>query len=103
MRLSSKLAAIALGCLTVGTAFAPAPWQAQTSWSNETWSADKMAYVTVPCTNGLGQAASKGAATANCGIETWSTDKQMYVGTPCPGGTTYENPSASASENFNAK
>jgi hypothetical protein len=64
----------------------------------ETWSTDKMTYVTVPC-NSSGTAADQaqapnGQKAPPCGPETWDTAKMMYVGTPCPGGITYENPSA---------
>jgi hypothetical protein len=64
----------------------------------ETWSTDKMTYVTVPC-NSAGaadqaQVPANGQKAAPCGPETWSTDKMTYVGTPCPGGLTYENPSS---------
>jgi hypothetical protein len=110
MRSLTKLTIVALAGLTFGAAAAysqtpPAP----SNCGVETWSTDKMAYVTVPCTGGgqavSGQSGQAGAAAtnSNCGIETWSTDKQMYVTTPCVGGTTYENPSASSSQNFNTK
>lgn len=59
----------------------------------ETWSTDKMAYVTVPCseTQQVGQTPAKNAG-SKCGVETWSTDKMTYETTPCASGTTEENP-----------
>ena len=72
----------------------------------ETWSTDKMAYVTVPCASGVEQAGSqtaKASGSPNCGIETYSVDKQAYVSTPCPAGTTYENPAGKSAENPNSK
>ena len=108
MRSLTKLAIVALAGMTLGAAAAYA--QTTPSPSNcgiETWSTDKQTYVTVPCTGGGGQAVSgqsaPGSSASNCGIETWSTDKQTYVTTPCVGGTTYENPSASSTENPNSK
>ena len=92
------LATVTLGATAVyaqTTAPAPAP----SNCGMETWSTDKMTYVTVPC-NSAGaadQAQAPGGQKApetSCGPETWSTDKMTYVGTPCPGGITYENPSA---------
>ena len=79
-----------------------------TSQSNcgiETYSVDKQAYVTVPCTGDQqsGSQTAKAPGSQNCGIETYSVDKQAYVGTPCPAGTTYENPSGKSNENFNTK
>jgi hypothetical protein len=109
MRAFIKLTVVALAGLTLGAAAAYAQTtQGQSTCGIETWSTDKQAYVTVPCSGG-GQAVSGstaqsgGSASSNCGIETWSTDKQTYVSTPCPGGTTYENPSATSSENPNNK
>ena len=109
MRAFTRLTIVALAGFTLGTAAAYAQsTQSQSTCGIETWSTDKQAYVTVPCTGG-GQAVSGstaqsgGSASSNCGIETWSTDKQMYVTTPCVGGTTYENPSASSTENPNSK
>jgi hypothetical protein len=68
---------------------APAP----SNCGVETWSTDKMMYVTVPCGGGdQAQAPANGQKAPACGPETWSTDKMTYVGTPCPGGLTYENP-----------
>jgi hypothetical protein len=91
----STLAVIALAGLTLsatGRAQTPAP----SNCGTETWSTEKMTYVTVPCTGGGGggQTAQAPGAAAPCGVETWSTDKMTYVGTPCPGGITYENPSS---------
>jgi len=88
--------------------YAQAPSQAPANCGIETWSTDKMMYVTTPCTGAApaGQEAkAPGAAKSAtpCGIETWDTDKMMYVGTPCAATTTYENPSAKPSENFNSK
>jgi hypothetical protein len=110
MRALTKLTVVALAGLSLGAAaaYAQSTSQAPANCGVETWSTDKQTYVTVPCTGG-GQAVSgqsgqpSGSASTNCGIETWSTDKQMYVSTPCVGGTTYENPSASATENPNSK
>jgi hypothetical protein len=108
MRSLTKLTIVALAGLTLGAAAAYAQTTAQPSCGIETWSTDKQMYVTTPCVGGpaaSGSKAQSGAAAtnSNCGIETWSTDKQMYVTTPCVGGTTYENPSASSSDNFNTK
>jgi hypothetical protein len=114
MRAITKLTVVALAGLTLGAAaaYAQTATQGQSNCGIETWSTDKQTYVTMPCNSAAGgqsgQAvsggkASGGSASSNCGIETWSTDQQTYVSTPCPGGTTYENPSASASENINNK
>jgi len=110
MRSLYKFAPIALAALTLGAATVYAQTAAQPAPPNcgvETWSTDKMAYVTVPCPGGTaasGQtAAAPGSSNSNCGVETWSTDKMTYVTTPCAHGTTYENPSAKPSENFNTK
>ncbi len=93
---------IALATLTLGAAAVhaqtTAPTPAPSNCGMETWSTDKMTYVTVPC-NSAGaaeqaQAPTNGQKPAPCGPETWSTDKMTYVGTPCPGGITYENPSS---------
>jgi hypothetical protein len=110
MRSLTKLTILALAGFTLGAAaaYAQTGAPAQSNCGIETWSTDKQTYVTVPCTGGQavsgqsGQTGQAGAA-SNCGIETWSTDKQTYVTTPCVGGTTYENPSASSSENINNK
>ena len=93
---------IALATLTLGAtavyAQTTAPAPASSNCGTETWSTDKMTYVTVPCNGGgaadQAQAPTNGQKPAPCGPETWSTDKMMYVGTPCPGGITYENPGA---------
>jgi len=104
-RLNLMIAACA--ALVLGAAAAAhAQTTSQSNCGIETWSTDKQAYVTVPCTGGETQAGSqtaKAPGAQNCGIETWSTDKQAYVGTPCAAGTTYENPSGKAHENFNTK
>jgi hypothetical protein len=108
MRTLSKFAIITLATATLGAAAAYAQTAAPQSQSNcgiETYSVDKQAYVTVPCTgdqSGGGQTA-KAPGSQNCGIETYSVEKQAYVGTPCPAGVTYENPSGKAHENFNTK
>jgi hypothetical protein len=105
------LSLAAVAGLTLATAVAHAQNNASTTACGvETWSSDKMMYVTVPCTGGAqqgtsaagGSSSSKSSA-QSCGPETWSTDKMMYVGTPCAAGDTYENPAGSASENFNSK
>ena len=109
MRSFSTFATIALATLTLGAATVYAQTAAQPSPSNcgvETWSTDKMAYVTVPCPGGTattGQTAAAPGSSGNCGVETWSTDKMTYVTTPCAHGTTYENPSAKPTENPNTK
>src|SRR5262249_55738501 len=110
MHSSPKFAAIALATLTVGAATVYAQTAAQPAQQNcgvETWSTDKMAYVTVPCPGGTaasGQtAAAPGSSNSNCGVETWSTDKMTYVTTPCAHRTTYENPSSKPTENPNTK
>jgi hypothetical protein len=95
----SNLTIIALAALTLGAAVAHAQTTppAPSNCGVETWSTDKMTYVTVPCNGGAAadQAqAPNGQKAPACGPETWSTDKMTYVGTPCPGGITYENPGA---------
>jgi hypothetical protein len=97
----SNLTIAVLASLTLGAAVGHAQTAPQAKCGVETWSTDKMTYVTVPCAGGQeqnGQTASapgaKAPAAANCGVETWSTDKMAYVGTPCPAGLTYENPGA---------
>ena len=90
----SKLTIIALAAMSLGTAAANAQTSAPAKCGIETWSADKMTYVTVPCTGDEqqnGQTASAPGA-AKCGPETWSSEKMAYVGVPCPAGLTYENP-----------
>jgi len=108
MRSFSKFAAIALATLTLGAATVHAQTAAQPAQPNcgvETWSTDKMMYVTTPCPGGTAASGQTAAApgSSNCGVETWSTDKMMYVTTPCAHGTTYENPSAKPTENPNTK
>ena len=98
----ANLTIVALATLTLGAAVAhaqtPAPTPAPSNCGMETWSTDKMTYVTVPCNSttptGETAAAPANGTTPSCGPETWSTDMMTYVGTPCPGGITYENPGA---------
>ena len=96
MRMLTTLTVVTVSALTLGIANAQTAKPA--TCGVETWSTDKMMYVTVPCTGEsqqpAGQVAAKPAegSNANCGIETWSTDKMAYVSTPCNAGTTYENP-----------
>jgi hypothetical protein len=96
----STLAIIAFAGLTLSAAAGHAQTAAPPPCGVETWSTDKMTYVTVPRTGGSeGQTGQTPKApgtpgASNCGVETWSTDKMAYVGTPCSAGTTYENPSA---------
>ena len=108
MRTLSKFVVITLATATLGAAAAYAQTAAPQPQSNcgiETYSVDKQAYVTVPCTGDQGgsQTAKAPGGQQNCGIETYSVEKQAYVGTPCPAGTTYENPAGKANENFNTK
>src|SRR5262245_9194964 len=107
MRTLSKLAAVTLASMAVGAvaAYAQTATPPQSNCGIETYSVDKQAYVTVPCTGdqAAGSQSAKAPGQQNCGIETYSVDKQAYVGTPCPAGTTYENPSGKAHENFNTK
>ena len=106
MRTLSKLAIIALATATLGAgaAYAQTASPSQSNCGIETYSVDKQAYVTVPCTGEQsGSQTAKAPGSQNCGIETYSVDKQAYVGTPCPAATTYENPSGKAHENFNTK
>jgi hypothetical protein len=99
MRSLSSLTIILLTTVTVGAAASYAQTTPPSNCGVETWSTDKMAYVTVPCsssgTTAPNQAKAPGAP-ANCGIETWSTAEQKYVSTPCVGGTTYENPNGAS-------
>jgi hypothetical protein len=92
MRALVTLTIIPLTALTLGAA-ALAQTAQQQACGVETWSTDKMTYVTIPCTENqqVGQAPAKGA-NAKCGVETWSTDKMTYETTPCSAGTTEENP-----------
>ncbi|HEX9557423.1 MAG TPA: hypothetical protein VF991_13070 [Reyranella sp.] len=98
MRSLSSLTIILLTTVTVGAAASYAQTTPPSNCGVETWSTDKMAYVTVPCAGGQEQnsqtAKAPGSSTEKCGIETWSTDKMAYVGTPCPAGITYENPAS---------
>jgi hypothetical protein len=95
----SNLAILALTGLTLSVAPAYAQKAAQEACGVETWSTDKMAYVSIPCTESqqqTSQAAKKPGApnAAKCGVETWSTDKMAYESTPCAAGTTSDNPGA---------
>ena len=92
MRALVTLTIIPLTALTLGAA-ALAQTAQQQACGAETWSTDKMTYVTIPCIENqqVGQAPAKGA-NAKCGVETWSTDKMTYETTPCSAGTTEENP-----------
>src|SRR5215470_2412098 len=107
MRTFPKLAAITVASMAIGAAAAYAQTaapQSQTNCGIETYSVDKQAYVTVPCTGEQATSqTSKAPGQSNCGIETYSVDKQAYVSTPCAAGTTYENPSGKSSENLNTK
>jgi hypothetical protein len=104
MRSLSSLTIILLAGVTLGAAAGYAQTTPPANCGVETWSTDKMAYVTVPCAGGPEQnsqtAKAPGPSTAKCGVETWSTDQMAYVGTPCPAVTTYENP---GSENPGSK
>jgi azurin len=93
MRALVTLTIIPLTALTLGAAALAQTAQQQSTCGVETWSTDKMTYVTIPCTDSqqVGQAPAKGA-NAKCGVETWSTDKMTYETTPCSAGTTEENP-----------
>jgi hypothetical protein len=94
MRALVTLTIVPLTALTFGAAALAQTAQQPSTCGVETWSTDKMAYVTIPCTESqqqVGQAPAKGA-NAKCGVETWSTDKMTYVTTPCSAGTTEENP-----------
>ncbi len=94
MRALVTLTIIPLAALTLGAAALAQTAQQQSTCGVETWSTDKMTYVTVPCTESqqqVGQAPAKNA-NAKCGVETWSTDKMTYETTPCAAGTTEENP-----------
>ena len=97
MRMLTTLTVVTFAAMTLG-AVATQAQTTQPACGVETWSTDKMAYVTTPCAGDQAQqqqAGQKQAAPNNssgCGIETWSTDKMMYVTTPCGHTTTYENP-----------
>jgi hypothetical protein len=93
MRALVNLTIIPLTALALCAAAHAQTAQQQSTCGIETWSTDKMTYVTVPCTENqqVGQAPAKNA-NAKCGVETWSTDKMTYETTPCAAGTTEENP-----------
>ena len=93
MRTLFKLTIVPLATLTLVAAAHAQTAQQQSTCGVETWSTDKMTYVTIPCTENqqVGQAPAKNAG-AKCGVETWSTDKMTYEMTPCSAGTTEENP-----------
>jgi hypothetical protein len=97
LRSTSTLTIALLAGLTVSAAAGFA--QTKTDTANcgvETWSTDKMTYVTSPCSGEQGQTrAAAGTAktpTTECGPEVWSTDKMTYVAPPCVAGITEENP-----------
>jgi len=92
MRALVILTIVPLAALTLGTAALAQTAQQQSTCGVETWSTDKMTYVTMPCTESqqVGQAPAKNA-NAKCGVETWSTDKMTYETTPCASGTE-QNP-----------
>ena len=98
MRMLTTLTVVTFTAMTLGVISAQAQTTAQPACGIETWSSDKMTYVTTPCTHDqlnpqTGQAQKQAAPNnANCGVETWSTDKMAYVSTPCSHSTTYENP-----------
>jgi len=100
MRSLSSLTIILLTTVTLGAAAGYAQTTPPANCGVETWSTDKMAYVTVPCAGGQDQnsqtAKAPASSTEKCGVETWSTDKMAYVGTPCAAGTTYENPAGAS-------
>ena len=93
MRALVTLTIVPLTALTLCAAAFAQTAQQQSTCGIETWSTDKMTYITIPCTESqqVGQASAKGAS-AKCGVETWSTDKMTYETTPCAAGTTEENP-----------
>ena len=93
MRTFFNLTIVPLTALTLVAAAHAQTAQQQSTCGIETWSTDKMTYVTIPCTESqqVGQAPAKNA-NAKCGVETWSTDKMTYETTPCSAGTTEENP-----------
>ena len=87
---------LAMGVVAAHAQTAAAP---SSNCGMETWSTDKMTYVTVPCASTSAQpqgqtakAPARAAKTEDCGVETWSTDKMTYVSTPCVAGTTDVNP-----------
>jgi hypothetical protein len=91
MRSLSILAIATLTALILGAAATTAQQAAPSTCGVETWSTEKMTYVTVPCAGAQEQSgqsakapdASKSPNAAKCGIETWSTDKMAYESTPC--------------------
>ena len=93
MRTLCNLTIVPLAALTLVAAAHAQTTQQQATCGMETWSTDKMTYITIPCTENqpVGQAPAKNAS-AKCGVETWSTDKMTYETTPCAAGTTEENP-----------
>jgi len=101
LRSTSTLTLAVIAGLTLSAAAGYAQTKADTANCGvETWSTDKMTYVTSPCTGEQAQPAASGGsakaqATPNCGPETWSTDKMTYVAPPCAAGITEENPGPS--------
>ena len=93
MRTLFNLTIVPLTALTLVAAAHAQTTQQQATCGVETWSTDKMTYITIPCTENqqVGQAPATNA-NAKCGVETWSTDKMTYETTPCSAGTTEENP-----------
>jgi len=96
-RSTSTLTMVMIAGLTLSAAAGYA--QTKTDAANcgvETWSTDKMTYVTSPCSGEQGQpqasSSSAKASATSCGPETWSTDKMTYVASPCTAGITEENP-----------
>ena len=97
LRATSTLTMAVIAGLTLGAAAGYAQNKSEApACGVETWSTDKMTYVTSPCSGEQGQPqASSGSAKApetSCGPETWSTDKMTYVASPCTAGITEENP-----------
>jgi hypothetical protein len=97
MRMLTTLTVFTFAALTLGVIAAEAQTPSQPACGVETWSTDKMMYVTTPCAHDqlqqqTGQAQKPAASNAKCGVETWSTDKMTYESTPCSHSTTYENP-----------
>lgn len=95
------LVSVASSALFAGAFPAHAQSSSGSGCGTETWSTDKMAYVSVPCAGGQETASApsgpgaKAPAASGCGVETWSTDKMAYVMSPCAAGLTEENPGAS--------
>lgn len=97
LRSTSTLTIAVIAGLTLGAAAGYAQTKSESPTCGvETWSTDKMTYVTSPCVGEPDQThASAGSAKApatSCGPETWSTDKMSYVASPCAAGITEENP-----------